>query len=638
MNLPDVPISLDSSVNDMDVDFFVPCLSWAKRYDRGVGFFTSGWISKTAEGLANFASNGGKARWITSPILDEKDYEVFKSINDYKTLTTRFRQIILNGIDKLSAEIATNTLNALGWMVYDNILEFKFAFPINKLNGGDFHDKFGIFSDDLGNMISFSGSVNDSAKGFNNYESIKVFKSWEGAAKYIQVDVDRFDKLWNNKDKNLMVIPSESAIRQKLISLRYYCRPYSEISCMDACKWNHQEKAVEAFLLARHGILEMATGTGKTRTALKIISKLFAGGTVNHVIITAYGNDLLHQWEKEILTFFDTNIYIYKYFDSQNELPAFILSKKKCILLMSRDPNKMLECMNKAVKRILSFYEKTLWIFDEIHGMGSEAIRQSLIGKISPYAYRLGLSATPLREFDAIGNQFIEQEVGPIVFKFPLEDAIRKGILCEFVYLPFSYTLTPIENKRRRSIIVRYIQLEKNNIPYNVEDKFRELANIKKESVGKLPLFQKLLEETPQILNRCIIFVPSKEYGLLVQNLLIKILPDYHTYYDEDTKENLYNFAKGSLQCLITCKKISEGIDIKSVTNIILFSSDKGKLSTIQRLGRCLRIDPYNIHKKANVVDFICSGRKDDENQTDFERKKWLTALSKIRRDTNDTI
>lgn len=94
-------------------------------------------------------------------------------------------------------------------------------------------------------------------------------------------------------------------------------------------------------------------------------------------------------------------------------------------------------------------------------------------------------------------------------------------------------------------------------------------------------------------------------------------------------------FSQGEIECLLTCKKISEGVDIKSVKNIFLFSSDRGKLTTTQRIGRSLRTNPEEPDKKANIVDFICLSTKNnttEEIQADKERKEWLEDLSKTRR------
>lgn len=70
-----LPSVIDSSTADMAREFVVPALSASLRYDRGVGFFSSGWLRVVAQGLVAFAANGGRARLITSPILAASDWE-----------------------------------------------------------------------------------------------------------------------------------------------------------------------------------------------------------------------------------------------------------------------------------------------------------------------------------------------------------------------------------------------------------------------------------------------------------------------------------------------------------------------------------------------------------------------------------
>ena len=643
MELPNVPICLNTSENNLDTEFFIPCLKWATKYDRGVGYFTSGWISKNANGMAEFANNCGRARWITSPILEERDYLAIKSAPDMPAIAKYFQELLINCISRLAEEIEADTQNALGWMIYDNILELKFAIPTEKLLDGDFHDKFGVFYDENGNCLSFAGSINDSSKGFSNYESIKVFKSWDGMLPYVNADIQRFENLWNNLDDNLRVIICNDAIREKLIKLRKSDRPYKrEKADNETGLWKHQDEAVKAFLQAKNGILEMATGTGKTRTALKIMSQLLRDGKIKRVIITMHGNDLLHQWEKEVLSALDVDIQIYKYFDSDKELPSFLMCKSKCVLIISRDATRLSECIDRMTMRISNVNFDTMFVFDEVHGLGSEALRSSLAGKISRFQYRLGLSATPDREYDDAGNEFIHQEVGPVIYRFSLEDAIQKGILCEFSYTPFEYELTNEEKQNKRAIIARYAARRKNGEAVSDEDMFRDLARVNKTSVAKLPLFHDLIRDRPEVLDRCIIFVETREYGISVQNTLIHQFPEFHTYYGDDDEDNLRKFGAGILNCLITCKKISEGVDIKSVKNIILFSSDRGRLVTTQRIGRSLRTNPADPGKRANVVDFICinsdTDNLDGELSADMGRREWLTELSEVRRNHNEAI
>lgn len=636
MAFPDVKICLNTSKDDLDQELYSPCLQWAKKFDRGVGYFTSGWLSYNARGMAIFAQGGGHARWITSPIIDERDYTVIKEASKREDIAAYFRKLLSDSIDVLEREMEENTLNTWAWMIFDGIIELKFAVPTKKLTG-DFHDKFGVFEDANGNKLSFSGSMNDSAKGFSNYESIKVFRTWDGTAPYVKEDCERFQHLWDGSDENLLVFTPDEAIRQKIFQLRKKSRPYHVIDThSEDTRWKHQDIAVDKFVQCRHGILEMATGTGKTRTALKIIQKLFSSGSVSRVVITMYGNDLLRQWAKECLEYFDMDVHIFKHFETSKELSSFLLCRKKCVLIISRDADYLVECINLIEQRFSDSKETTLFVFDEVHGFGSASYRKNLSGKISPYVYRLGLSATPEREYDELGNRFILNEVGPVIFSFGLEDAIKKGILCEFSYYPISYELTDEDKQKKRAIIVGYAAKRKRGEAVNDEDMYRDLAMVNKLSPSKLPLFRQFIAEKPEILERCLIFVETKDYGTAVQSILIDFCPIYHTYYGEDNVTNLSRFASGELNCLITCKKISEGIDIKTVKNIILFSSDRSKLVTTQRIGRSLRIDPNDPGKQANVIDFICCSA-DSENAeeltADEERMRWLEQLSHTRRD-----
>ncbi|MBX3016174.1 MAG: hypothetical protein KF832_31925, partial [Caldilineaceae bacterium] len=153
--------TLDSSSADLIADFFVPALTSAVRYDRGVGFFSSGWLRITARGMVNFAANGGRARWVTSPILQEADWQALY-LGEQARFDADLRALIAQNVVDLAVSLEQDTLSALAWMVADGVLEFRLALPINKLTGGDFHDKFGIFTDRVGNQLSFNGSYNES--------------------------------------------------------------------------------------------------------------------------------------------------------------------------------------------------------------------------------------------------------------------------------------------------------------------------------------------------------------------------------------------------------------------------------------------------------------------------------------------
>ncbi|TCI72205.1 DEAD/DEAH box helicase [Exiguobacterium sp. SH0S7] len=624
-NYPKIPLVLNSSDNNFTLELYDPCFKWANKYDRGVGYFTSGWIAKNAYGLSHFASNGGSARWITSPILEEKDLlSLSRGLIEPKDID--LESILKKDVKQLQKYLEEETLNSIAWLIYDEILEFKFAIPTKKLNGGDFHDKFGIFYGEH-ETLSFNGSVNDSIKGESNYESIKVFPTWRGLNEFVENDIKRFEKIWNNKDENLIVYDLPNAIKNDVFKLRTSKRPYKlpkERSVKN--QWRHQDDAIREFLNVGNGVLEMATGTGKTRTALSIANILKNNKSIKSAIITVEGTDLLDQWAKEIGL--RTKFKIFKQFGKHKEVAEFLLNPDESFLIISRDylVNNIDFIINKVAK-------ESIIICDEVHGFGSKNLVENLSGKIHVFKYRLGLSATPERAFDEIGNKFIKEEIGVKLFEFSLVDAIKRGILCEFDYSFLEFELTDDDKKMIRKTIAAFKAKQKAGEFVSVESLYRDLAMVKKISKAKLPIFHSFLKSNSHILKRSIIFVETKTFGKAVQDIIIRFESNYHTYYGEDDRDNLLRFSNGELNCLITSKRISEGIDISSVNNIILFSADKAKVQTIQRIGRSLRLDLNNPNKRAFVLDFVQFD--DDENidkeNTDQERSKWLSEIAKTR-------
>ena len=168
------------------------------------------------------------------------------------------------------------------------------------------------------------------------------------------------------------------------------------------------------------------------------------------------------------------------------------------------------------------------------------------------------------------------------------------------------------------------------------EEFWNELAKVYKTAEMKPEVFAEYLEEHAELLRDCIIFVETKEYGNGLLEGLHEHTTKYRTYYAEDDRAHLEQFARKEIDCLITCHRISQGIDLRSLRTVVLFASARSKLETIQRIGRCLRVDPDRPAKRAQVVDFVRDagpGASSDEiPSADEERRDWLTSLSRVRR------
>jgi superfamily II DNA or RNA helicase len=621
----------------MAEDFYIPALSVSTRYDRGVGFFSSGWLRVVAQGMTNFAANGGRARIITSPILAENDW-IALSLGEEAKNDPKLRAQITRDIYELEATLDTDTLSALAWMVADEIMTFKLAVPDRKLAGGDFHDKFGIFTDAEGNQVSFNGSPNESIRGTQNYESNKIFKSWEAPfAPLVDSDVERFNNLWENKDPNLRIFDLPEAAKEQILRLRQKGRPYPRPEWIPQVKkdapdnkWRHQDKAIEKFLRAERGILNMATGTGKTRVALRILTHLINKNLIDTIVIATDGNDLRDQWYEELIAYRKKShrqFVYYRNYEAHKEVENFILRSKNALLLCSR------EISGRALEALTpSEGQRTLLIHDEVHGLGSPGNIKRLNGKSKQIRYRLGLSATPERVYDENGgNEFIEDHIGPVVEEFHLDDAIRRGILAPFQYFPIDYEPSDEDKQKIKKLIGAYNTSQKSSKPMTKKDLYNSLSRVYKTSKEKLPVFKTFIEKRPDLLERCIIFVETMEYGEDVLDIVHQYHPEFHSYFSGEDKDTLQRFATGELKCLVTCHRVSEGIDIKSLNNVILFSSSRARLETIQRIGRCLRSNPLNPTKVANIIDFIRPNKSSDDSNADHERLEWLNELASIR-------
>lgn len=365
MDYPKVKVCLDTSEDNLIDELYTPCLKWAERFDRGVGYFTTGWLTYNVAGLSDFASRGGKMRLITSPILSTEDTDaIIGAENQDGSAFLRLEAALLENVEILKQEMEADIINTFSWMLYDGIIDMRFAIPCEKLEEGDFHDKFGIFY--KGNdALSFSGSINDSKHGFQNYESIKVFKTWAGTQEYVDADTARFEKIWNRKDRNLKMFTIPQAVKNKIFELRSPDRPYSLPA--GSSKWVHQDIAVKTFLEKEHGILAMATGTGKTVTAMKIINKLFDSGEIRRVVITMYGNDLLDQWAIQIRENYKNKQINYHY-ASQKMMKDFVMHPDDSILILSRDARNLSKLLDLFDRLPGDYRNDTLFVFDEVHG------------------------------------------------------------------------------------------------------------------------------------------------------------------------------------------------------------------------------------------------------------------------------
>jgi superfamily II DNA or RNA helicase len=630
-------------------DFFLPCLTLCILYKRAVGYFSSSVLITWAEALPRFAQGDNVSiKLLVSPLLTKQDKEALEQIDDPEKrdilLQKLSDRIVLDAIDFAKGnQTDEKRMRLFSWMVASGKLELRFAYPCHIDKPGIFHEKIGIFEFPWEDKVAFTGSANESAMGHSkNYESVDVFRSWISSdSERVKIKEEEFEEAWTGIAEGLKVKQLSKSALGKIKSYSPERPIYTkEESNKDANiniskKWKHQDEAIATFLQKERGVLEMATGTGKTRAALRICGELVNKNLIETIIISMDGNDLLDQWYLNVLKEvknLKNKFTILRHYNIHRERELFMIDQEWKILIVSRPE------LPSALNFIDSLIgQKTLLIHDEVHRLGSPANMRDLSGLTDEIRFRLGLSATPEREYDEEGTAFITHHIGPIIFNFDLKDAIKRGILCPFNYYPIEYEITDGDKAKLKKLKAHYEASKNTPNPMPKETLWIAMANVFKTSEAKIPLFNLFISKHQDLLKRCIIFVGTHEYGEKILNIVHKYNPDFHTYFSGEDSETLKRFARGDLECLITCHRLSEGIDIQSLNNVILLSTDRAKLELIQRIGRCLRTDPTNPNKRANIIDFIRIKNKegkdvkgDDLITADEIRREWLVELSKI--------
>lgn len=568
--------------------------------------------------MLTFAANGGRARWVTSPILSEADWAALQ-MGEQARLDPLLRAAITRNITDLGQALAQDTLSALAWMVADGILDFRLALPTNKLTGGDFHDKFGIFADLNGDQVSFNGSYNESIQGTRNYESIKIFHSWEPAfTPLVEADCQRFERLWQNQDPNVRVFALPDAAREQILQLRHTERPYpapawsKPLAVKEAAVTYHvarpqippsitvrdyQHRAIDAWFANNcRGLFEMATGTGKTITALAASTRLYDREGRLAVVIAVPYQHLVDQWREEAAAFGYQPILAYqnktKWLEELNHTVLdFVGGYRNFISVITTHTTFASPDFQATLARLNG---PVLLIADEAHHLGAERSRRHYPTNVP---FRLALSATPDRWFDDAGTDALRAYFGPTVFAFPLEQAINVS-LTPYYYYPHLVELTEEELAAYRALTLKIVRLFGKDDPdaqSMVEALLMQRARLLNVAINKLTVLSQLVDSANRIehtLFYCaygqldeVVRLLGRDKGLLVNRFTAEES-------NRERQARLTDFARGEIQALVAMKCLDEGVDVPTTRTAYFLASSGNPREFIQRRGRILRKSP----------------------------------------------
>lgn len=642
-----------SSTENLVSDFYIPCLSTATRYDRAVGYFTSTSLAAAAGGLHTFINRPDTLmRLVASPALTQEDSIAIAAGYDMREVVER---TVLRELATPAPDAVSQRLKLLTWLIAHERLEIKLAVVTTNGSVGIYHEKLGIF-DDGDCAVVFTGSSNESASGLlANFESIEVFRSWvDGERERVERRVGDFVDLWNDCTPGLRVLSFSEASRSRL--LEKYRPPENVTSLYDAPGHfstndgefrrppslelrDYQKDAIRAWWSANgRGIWEMATGTGKTITALAAAAALWAslkGKNSLLVVVTVPYRHLAEQWATEARKFGANPILAY------DDSGRWINAVESAITAMSPTNRKI--AMVIAVNRTFSsskFQDRlrltscaTLLISDEAHTVGAASMRAALPDHAT---YRLGLSATPDRHLDPTGTTAIRTYFGESVYRLGLKRAINLGALVPYRYFPIVVELTEAEHDEYIEITRKISRLlmvgddvDPDDAPSGIDLLLFQRARLIGSAANKLPAL--IAAISPYVRdNHTLVYCADRSGDDPQLDQVLRALgTDMHMRINTFTAEEdmqtrselLARFSSGDLQALAAIRCLDEGVDVPATKRAFILASSQNPRQFVQRRGRVLRRAPGKTH--ADIYDFMVSppDLSDDPSLYELDRR-----------------
>jgi superfamily II DNA or RNA helicase len=622
-------------------DFYVPALKESIRYDRAVGFFSSAMLSYAGQGISALAAAGGQMRLIFGGELEPDEMAAIEDGYFQKEVSDRIGAQCLSVIENVADALAHRRLETLAWLVASGLLDIKVALKPR----GMYHEKVGILYDTIGDRVVFQGSANETVYALVpdfNFESINVFQSWRPEhEEYAIPYVAGFERLWNNRSPGTLVMPFPEAAAAKLLSIGQQHRtPRVDVEIEVARRMSqasagttdaisglpsvpsarngspfklfaHQTQALNAWKAnVFRGVLAMATGSGKTITALYGISRIYNAFQRLFVVISVPYQSLADQWVEELRDFGVNAVPCYA---DRTEWEGDL---RRSVALYQAGALPFVACVvvqrtlqSDAFQQIIFSVpgDRFLLIGDECHYFGSEALCRALPKQAQ---LRLGLSATPTHYIDSVRNARVRDYFGDTCFTYSLADALRDKALTPYQYYVHPIQLSADETERYLELSGKISRLAAGQSADAAEESedgalnilLFQRARLLGNAAGKITELRRLLEgkaPSPYTLFYCgdgeveaEDEQPTRQIDEVSRLLYELGWRVSHFTAREPRREKqriLSSFRIGALDGLVAMKCLDEGIDVPACRAAYILASARNPKQFIQRRGRILR-------------------------------------------------
>ncbi len=639
-------------------EVLIPGFQNADRVDCMAGFFSSGIFADLAPGLATYINaTQSSFRLVISPLLRPEDrVAIEEGVKSAEAIAHEIFEELIITEDLLQQ----HTLKCFSWLLRVGRIEIKIAL----MKDASFHMKVWLFyeGDDI---MAVHGSSNATQAGIKkNFEQMAIAKSWEMNQRDATDKLcAQFGSLWENKADDCIVVEIPQAIREEIIqtyhcetvpteaerhnlyvratrvseeSATYEVRAVRSVSStrlelpdglnIDSGPFAHQGKAISKWEMAgRKGILAMATGSGKTITALAAAARIQDDGEALMVVISAPYRPLVAQWIDEVEAFGVKVVPLKgtaRERTNRLDLAARGLATgifKIQVAVVTE--NYLTTPEFRMFLDTIPDHIKTLLIADEVHNLGSHSF---ISNPPNRFDYRLGLSATPERQYDPEGTRALFDFFGATVFEYSLVEAIGVCLVPYNYYIHRVY-LPEDEFAEWQQITARLIRAgfigedqdpnESGKLSTEVQALLNKRRKVIESAENKVLVLRSLLAAKPrEEIRHTLIYATDKGRDQLrsVNNMLQNDLNlTIHQLTAEETQSkkrasNLFDrFAEGEFH-IITCMRVlDEGVDVPQVSAAYLLASNTVKRQWIQRRGRVLRRCETINKKVAHLHDFV---------------------------------
>jgi len=369
---------------------------------------------------------------------------------------------------------------------------------------------------------------------------------------------------------------------------------------------------------SRKALVVMATGSGKTRTAISFVDVLMKSGWISRVLFLADRNALVTQAKRNFNKLLP-------------HLSSVDLTKEKedkeTRLVFSTYPTLMncIDGIHHGEQRFYSVGHFDLIIIDEAH----RSVYQKY-GAIFDYfdALMLGLTATPKDSADYDTYHLFEEEQGIPTFDYELKEAVDEKYL-----VPFQAKQVDLGFMTRG---IRYEELPaEEKIRY--EETFRDEQGNLPDAIGAAAINNWLFNEdtVDKVLDilmnvgvrvkggdttgKSIIFARNHTHALFIEKRFNYLFPQYsnkflrvidnYEKYAQDLIDD-FEMIEKLPQIAVSVDMLDTGIDIPAIVNLVIFKPVYSKAKFWQMIGRgtrlCENLFAPGEHKQFFDVFDIC--------------------------------